>query len=36
MTAWPNKADAPNPAMTIWLQSKELWRRFGDLRRSAA
>ena len=35
MTAWPDKADAPNPAMTIWLQSKELWRRVGDLRRSA-
>src|SRR5439155_25720641 len=35
MIAMPNKADAPNPAMTIWLQSKRPCRRVGDLRRSA-
>jgi len=25
MIAMPNKADAPNQAMTIWLESKHLW-----------
>jgi len=34
MIAMPNKADAPNPAITIWSQSKHPWRRVGDLRRS--
>jgi len=31
----PNKADAPNPAMTSLFQSGRHRRRVGDLRRSA-
>jgi len=30
-----NKADPPNPAMTIWLHSKHPWRGVGDQRRTA-
>jgi hypothetical protein len=32
----PNKADAPNPAMTSSFQIERHWRRVGDLRRWAA
>jgi hypothetical protein len=31
----PNKADAPNPAVTLQLHIESRWRRVGDLRRSA-
>jgi len=31
MIAMPNKADAPNPAMTIWFHFEYPWRRVGDL-----
>jgi hypothetical protein len=33
MTVAPNKADAPNPAMTLQLQAGLQWRGVGDLRR---
>jgi len=35
-TREPNKADAPNPAMTSLFQSGHYRRRVGDLRRSTA
>ena len=31
----PNKPDAANPAMTLWLTIEEQWRRVADLGRSA-
>jgi hypothetical protein len=30
----PNKPDAANPAMTLWLTNKDQWRRVADLERS--
>jgi len=33
MTAPPNKADAPNAAMALWLHSEHHGRGVGDLRR---
>jgi hypothetical protein len=32
---WPNKPDAPNPAITLQLHSGDQWRGVGDLERSA-
>jgi hypothetical protein len=29
----PNKPDAPNPAMTVWLTIEDQWRRVADLER---
>jgi hypothetical protein len=31
----PNKPDAVNPAMTLWLKIEDQWRRVADLERSA-
>jgi uncharacterized protein YceK len=30
---WPNKPDAANPAMTLWLTIEHQWRRVADLER---
>ena len=30
---WPNKPDAANPAMTLWLTIEDQWRRAADLKR---
>jgi hypothetical protein len=35
MTVSPNKPDAANPAMTLWLEIEHQWRRVADLERSA-
>jgi len=32
-TMAPNKPDAANPAMTLWLTIDDQWRRVADLRR---
>ena len=32
---WPNKPDAANPAMTLWLTIEHQWRRVADLERWA-
>jgi len=29
----PNKPDAANPAMALWLTIEDQWRRFADLER---
>jgi hypothetical protein len=29
----PNKPDAANPAMTLWLTIEDQWRRVADLER---
>jgi hypothetical protein len=31
----PNKSDAANPAMALWLTIEDRWRRVADLARSA-
>jgi hypothetical protein len=33
MTRLPNKPDAANPAMTLWLAIEDQWRRVADLER---
>ena len=30
---WPNKPDAANPAITLWLGDEDQWRRVADLER---
>ena len=35
MTRTPNKPDAANPAMALWLTIEDQWRRVADLERSA-
>ena len=35
MKTWPNKPDAVNPAMALWLTIEDQWHRVTDLERSA-
>jgi hypothetical protein len=35
MRFWPNKPDAANPAIALWLTIEDQWRRVADLERWA-